>query len=216
MRVTTTDPAERPTRVTKRRAQTRARLLDAAFEVFAEKGFGLVRIEDVCATAGYTRGAFYSQFDTLEELFFLLYDQRATQITEQVEAALATFTDTSDLGTFVDRLAATLLLDRDWLLVKTDFLTHAARRPDLAARLLTHRANLRAAIEDTLTASALPLPAALGTVDEAARAVVAAYDGVTVQLLLDNDQTAARQWLAQLITQLGLTDRPASPAAQRA
>jgi len=52
----------------------------------------------------------------------------------------------------------------------------------------------------TATAAAPPSP--LGTVAEAARAVVAAYDGVTVQLLLDNDTTAARDWLNQLLTAL--------------
>lgn len=194
----------KPRRVTRRRAETRARLLDAAFGVFAEKGFGLVRIEDVCGAAGYTRGAFYSQFDSLEELFFVLYDQRATQITEQVRAALDAMTDPTELATFVDQLSATLLLDRDWLLVKTDFLTYAARRPETATRLITHRAQLHAAIEDKLTQSQFRVPEAFGTIGEAAHAVIAAYDGITVQLLLDNDQAAAREWLAQLITLLGL------------
>ncbi|RMI33685.1 TetR family transcriptional regulator [Nocardia stercoris] len=194
--------------MTKRRAETRARLLDAAFEVFAEKGFGHVRIEDVCATAGYTRGAFYSQFESLEELFFVLYDQRATAITDQVRAALAATADPSDLATFVDRLAATLPLDRDWLLIKSDFLTYAARRPDVAARLHTHRASLRAAIEERLTASALALPAEFGTAVDAARAVVAAYNGVAAELLLDHDQATAREWLARLISQLCLAPRP--------
>ncbi|MFD6454505.1 TetR/AcrR family transcriptional regulator [Nocardia sp. NPDC055165] len=194
-----------PPRVTRRRAETRARLLDAAFAVFAEKGFGLVRIEDVCAAAGYTRGAFYSQFDSLEELFFVLYDQRASLITEQVRAALASIEKPSDLSAFADRLSATLLLDRDWLLVKTDFLTHAARRPEIATKLLAHRAQLRSMIEGTLTNSQLGLPREMGSVGEAARAVVAAYDGVTVQLLLDNDPAAAREWLAGLIGRLGLT-----------
>src|ERR1700732_1134288 len=76
-------------RVTKRRAETRAKLIEAAFRVFADKGFGQVRIEDVCAAAGYTRGAFYSQFDSLEELFFTLYDDRAHVIASQVTEALA-------------------------------------------------------------------------------------------------------------------------------
>jgi AcrR family transcriptional regulator len=48
-----------PTRVTRRRAETRARLLDAAFGVFATRGFGRASIEEVCEAAGYTRGAFY-------------------------------------------------------------------------------------------------------------------------------------------------------------
>ncbi|MEV6063162.1 TetR/AcrR family transcriptional regulator [Nocardia asteroides] len=198
-------PVAKPPRVTRRRAETRARLLDAAFRVFAEKGFGLVRIEDVCGAAGYTRGAFYSQFDSLEELFFVLYDQRATLITEQVRDALATLDDPSDLAAFVDRLSATLLLDRDWLLVKTDFLTHAARRPEVAARLVAHRAQLRTAIEHKLTVGGFQLPPELGSIGEAAKAVVAAYDGVTVQLLLDGDQAAARAWLARLVRQLGVT-----------
>lgn len=202
--VTTTDPTKSP-RVTKRRAETRARLLAAAFGVFAEKGFGLVRIEDICSAAGYTRGAFYSQFDSLEELFFVLYDERATVISAQVDEALAAVTDPADLAGFVDRVSATLLLDRDWLLVKTDFLTHAARRPEIARRLIEHRAHLRSAIENTLRRSGFALPPALGTIEETARAVVAAYDGVTVQLLLDNDQRAARQWLGRLIAQLAAT-----------
>ncbi|MFD6392219.1 TetR/AcrR family transcriptional regulator [Nocardia sp. NPDC060259] len=199
-------PGKAP-RITRRRAETRARLLDAAFRVFAEKGFGAVRIDDVCGAAGYTRGAFYSQFDSLEELFFVLYDQRATLINEQVRAALDAVADPTDLESFVDRLSATLLLDRDWLLVKTDFLTHAARRPATAARLITHRAQLRSAVEDKLAESRFRLPAELGSIGEAARAVIAAYDGVTVQLLLDNDQRAARAWLARLIRQLGVAGR---------
>ncbi|MGC2652737.1 MAG: TetR family transcriptional regulator [Mycobacterium sp.] len=75
--------------MTKRRAETRVRLLDAAYQVFVEKGFGRVRIEDVCTGAGYTRGAFDSQFASLDELFFMRYDQRAEIITEQVGRALA-------------------------------------------------------------------------------------------------------------------------------
>lgn len=192
-------------RITKRRAETRARLLDAAFRVFAAKGFGQVRIDDVCEAAGYTRGAFYSNFATLDELFFALYDERAAIIAEQVTAAL-TDDDPSEppapaIPAVIARTAATLLLDRDWLLVKTDFLLHAARHPQVATRLAVHRDQLRAAIEARLEA-VLPLPAAVPDAPAAARAVVAAYDGVTVQLLLDGDLPAARAWLTQLLTAL--------------
>ncbi|MDT5193875.1 MAG: hypothetical protein QOH20_629, partial [Mycobacterium sp.] len=75
-------------RVTKRRAETRANLMNAAFRVFADKGFGQVRIDDVCAAAGYTRGAFYSNFDSLDELFFALYDESARLIAGQVTDAI--------------------------------------------------------------------------------------------------------------------------------
>jgi AcrR family transcriptional regulator len=190
--------------VTKRRAETRAKLIEAAFRVFADKGFGQVRIEDVCAAAGYTRGAFYSQFDSLEELFFTLYDDRAHVIASQVTEALTVEDTTRGSEAVIDRVCATLLLDRDWLLIKTDFLLHAARHPDVADRLAHHRQWLRTAVENRLQGARerLTLPQAIGDIPSASRAVVAAYDGVTVQLLLDGDLPAARVWLTQLLTAL--------------
>lgn len=191
-------------RVTRRRLRTRANLLDAAFTVFAAKGFGHVSIEEICEAAGYTRGAFYSNFAGLDELFFALYAERAELIAEQVSGALALDGPDLDVPAAVDRVTDVLLLDRDWLLVKTDFLVHAARDPRVARSLLEHRARLRRAIADRLARARghTELPAVLGDADGAAHAVVAAYDGVTTQLLLDRDVARARTWLKQLLTAL--------------
>lgn len=200
------EPGTRPA-ATKRRARTRADLLRAAFEVFAAKGFGRVSIEEVCEAAGYSRGAFYSNFTTLDELFFALYRERAELIARQVSTALALDGPDLDVAAAVDRVTDVLLLDRDWLLVKTDFLVHAARDPAVADVLREHRARLRGAIAERLARAhtRTPLPAVLGDADGAAHAVVAAYDGVTVQLLLDKDVDGARAWLRHLLTAL-LTD----------
>ncbi|MET8565720.1 TetR/AcrR family transcriptional regulator [Streptomyces flaveolus] len=200
-------------RVTRRRVRTRARLLDAAFAVFAAKGYGRVSIEEVCEAAGFSRGAFYSNFATLDELFFALYQQRADLIAAQVADALAQDGPDLDVPASVDRVTEVLLLDVDWLLVKTDFLVHAARNPAVARALLDHRARLRQAIADRLSRARghTALPAVLGDADGAAHAVVAAYDGVTTQLLLDRDVEAARAWLGQLLTAL-LTDGSRTPA----
>ena len=194
-------------RVTRRRVHTRARLLDAAFGVFAAKGFGRVSIEEICEAAGFSRGAFYSNFATLDELFFALYRDRADLIASQVADALAQDGPGLDVPASVDRVTEVLLLDVDWLLVKTDFLVHAARDPAVARALLDHRTRLREAIADRLRRARghTELPAVLGGVDGAAHAVVAAYDGVTTQLLLERDVEAARGWLKQLLTAL-LTD----------
>ncbi|CAL9643769.1 TetR/AcrR family transcriptional regulator [Streptomyces sp. enrichment culture] len=191
-------------RVTARRLRTRAHLLDAAFAVFAAKGFGHVSIEEICASAGYTRGAFYSNFAGLDELFFALYARRADLIAEQVAGALASDGPDLDVAAAVDRVSEALLLDRDWLLVKTDFLVHAARDPRVAHTLLGHRARLRRAVAGRLERARghTALPAVLGDAEGAAHAVVAAYDGVTAQLLLDRDTERARAWLKQLLTAL--------------
>ncbi|MEV0738821.1 helix-turn-helix domain-containing protein [Streptomyces sp. NPDC050549] len=197
-------------RVTRRRVRTRANLLDAAFGVFAAKGFGRVSIEEVCEAAGYSRGAFYSNFDSLDGLFFALYQERAELIAEQVAGALALDGPDLDVPAAVDRVTDVLLLDLDWLLVKTDFLVHAARDAAVAQTLLGHRARLRGAIAHRLARSLAELPSVLGDLDAAAYAVVAAYDGVTTQLLLDKDVEHARVWLKQLLTAL-LTDGSATP-----
>jgi len=199
-------------RVTRRRVRTRANLLDAAFAVFAAKGFGRVSIEEVCEAAGYSRGAFYSNFGSLDELFFALYRDRAELIADQVAGALALDEPDLDVPAAVDRVTDVLLLDLDWLLVKTDFLVHAARDPAVAQTLLDHRARLRGAIADRLTRARghTQLPAVLGDIDSAAYAVIAAYDGVTTQLLLDKDAERARSWLKQLLTAL-LTDGSNTP-----
>jgi AcrR family transcriptional regulator len=191
-------------RVTKRRAETRANLIEAAYRVFADKGFGQVRIDDVCAAAGYTRGAFYSNFDSLDELFFALYDESARLIAGQVTDAITDDDINPGVDAVIERVTATLLLDRDWLLIKTDFLLHAARNPAVADRLASHRQQLRTVIETRLDGARerLTLPDAIADIPNAARAVVAAYDAVTVQLLLDGDLQAARTWLTRLLTAL--------------
>ncbi|MCC8405471.1 TetR/AcrR family transcriptional regulator [Paraburkholderia sp. MMS20-SJTN17] len=52
--------------------QTRERLLDAAQATFMKKGFVATSVEDIAAAAGYTRGAFYSNFRSKTELFLEL------------------------------------------------------------------------------------------------------------------------------------------------
>ncbi|MBB5442271.1 MULTISPECIES: TetR/AcrR family transcriptional regulator [unclassified Paraburkholderia] len=52
--------------------QTRERLLDAAQATFMKKGFVAASVEDIAAAAGYTRGAFYSNFRSKAELFLEL------------------------------------------------------------------------------------------------------------------------------------------------
>ncbi|MDQ3789200.1 MAG: TetR/AcrR family transcriptional regulator, partial [Actinomycetota bacterium] len=56
-------------------ALTRARLLDAAEEVFAEHGFGRTTLEQIAERAGYTRGAVYANFTSKDDLFLAVLDR---------------------------------------------------------------------------------------------------------------------------------------------
>ena len=66
--------AERWTRE-RRLEHTRSVLLDAAEEVFAEKGFTPATLDDIAHSAGYTKGAIYKHFATKEDLFLAVSDR---------------------------------------------------------------------------------------------------------------------------------------------
>jgi AcrR family transcriptional regulator len=53
-------------------AQTREALLAAARQLVAERGFGGVSVGDVAAAAGFTKGAFYSNFESREAMLLEL------------------------------------------------------------------------------------------------------------------------------------------------
>ena len=68
-------------------ALTRRRLLDAAADVFGEKGFRAASLTDVADSAGYTIGAVYSNFASKDELFHALMRERLRIAEEGLAAA---------------------------------------------------------------------------------------------------------------------------------
>ncbi len=70
------------------REQTRERLLEASHAVFTQKGFALASVEDITAAAGYSRGAFYSNFDDKTELFFELLRRESVDIDSEIHGML--------------------------------------------------------------------------------------------------------------------------------
>jgi AcrR family transcriptional regulator len=71
-----------------RRAQTRARLLHAAAEVYASQGFGGATLDEVAARAGLTKGAVYDHFGSKENLLLALMEE---YLAGQVAAQLMLF-----------------------------------------------------------------------------------------------------------------------------
>lgn len=187
------------TRPTRRRAQTRARLLDAAFEVFAAKGFGAATIEDVCSAAGFTRGAFYSNFGSMDELFYALYERNAEQIGNQVTEALAT--PAGSLEEAIRRAVGALHLSREWSLVRGDFVRYAARNPAVAAEWERRQEGLREVLAARLAPAAARanLPESMRRPQDLARAAMVMYHGTMDAVLIEWDAEQARRWLTALL-----------------
>ena len=126
--------------VSARRRETQARLLDAAAAVFAEFGIQGASVERICARADFTRGAFYSNFSSKEELFLALlqreYAQRAQQIrlraaelTAHLEACDTTPTR-QDAAAYVTSFLSPSGGESSWFTLETEFLLLALRSPD--------------------------------------------------------------------------------------
>jgi AcrR family transcriptional regulator len=74
----------------RRRKDTRpAELLDAALEVFAEKGFAAARMEDIAARAGAAKGTLYLYFASKEAVFEALVRSAVVPNIERAEALAA-------------------------------------------------------------------------------------------------------------------------------
>jgi AcrR family transcriptional regulator len=68
--------------------QTRARLLDAAKQIFEEKGFLEARISDIAERAGLSHGAFYHYFDSKEQIFREVAETLDARLSEPMESVL--------------------------------------------------------------------------------------------------------------------------------
>lgn len=115
--------------LTPRRAATRDRLVRAAQEVFAERGFHGASVEDICERAEFTRGAFYSNFSSKDELVLEI----AARYSERLLAGVAEIAERDDLdpSQIVQAVLGVWTSDRReremWFLLHTEFTLHAIR-----------------------------------------------------------------------------------------
>jgi AcrR family transcriptional regulator len=172
------------------RQQTRARLLAAAAELFAEQGVNGASVEQIAERAGYSRGAFYANFDDKDELVLELLKQRTLREVEEVRAlrqAAGSFEDV------LERLRAWNIARgrhlESWLALRLELILHAVRnprlRPLLAERELIARRAIAAGIEQELRQAGAAPPAETAFL---ALIVHALEDGLLIQRLLAPDE----------------------------
>ncbi|MFE7111485.1 TetR/AcrR family transcriptional regulator [Streptomyces sp. NPDC057575] len=180
---------------TKRRPQTTARLLQAAQETFAERGFHGSSIEVICERAGLTRGAFYSNFRAKEDLFFALFGLHAQRVIDRLTRAVDEL-DTADdpLRVVLTRMNTLDEAERRWYLLSTEFTLHAIRHPDTARTLADHDRRLRKEIV-RLLAHLFDRLGRRATVDLdlLARLTAAVHEGSLAQSLVEPDRLTPEQ-----------------------
>ncbi|MGZ6037671.1 MAG: TetR/AcrR family transcriptional regulator [Phenylobacterium sp.] len=81
------DPGEPKFR--RRKADRPGEIVQAAMEVFADRGFAAARLEEIARRAGVSKGALYLYFETKEEIFRAVVDQAIAPNMQAVRALVA-------------------------------------------------------------------------------------------------------------------------------
>src|SRR5271155_1654098 len=128
----------------------RRKLLLAAERIFARDGFEAARLEDIAALAGYTRGAFYANFQSKEDIFFALLERWVGQRISEVDALLAQRETPAKLLRALREHYAQITQDRRLALLSLEFKLFAIRHPEAHARLRARQWRLRVSGGDLL------------------------------------------------------------------
>ena len=204
-----------------RREATRQKLRDAAAQTFAEVGLDAASVEAICERAGFTRGAFYSNYETKEDLFLDLAGEVARERVGMVRERVAVLQREGALAEVAGRalevvgqIVDTSNEDRAGVLLMSEIRIHALRSPELAAAYLAQ--------EDEMVAGVAQIIAEIADGDalrfrlepeHAARMLITTWESASVRAVMagaDQDELCRRSneevaRVAQLLLEAGPT-----------
>src|SRR6476661_9798434 len=174
------------------RDDTREKLFEAAARLFEDEGIGGASIEAIAAAAGFSRGAFYSNFKSKDELIIAMLEDHVAQSIRRNMDILAQHDNLDDFiaalkamdRTRQDPLGRSPLLHMEMIL----FVARAEkRRPELAKRLRARRQMVTEIMETTAKNSGRSFlnPAWVGAI------LLALDDGFRLHRLIDPETTPA-------------------------
>ena len=184
--------AAKPTRTAKptrdeKKAHTRRRLLDAAAEVFARRGFAATSLDEIAEEAGFSKGAVYSNFASKEDLFLSVLDEHVSHqmldIRDRIDVTRTAGEQVIEAGQlFMDLFQR----ERAWYLLSFEFLAYAARNPEFqvefTARQRAQREVVVAMLKENSARMGIPMPL---PVERMAVALEALANGIAFAKLSD-------------------------------
>ncbi len=193
--------AARLTRAQKK-AETRSSLLEAAAKVFARRGMQQASIDEVAEHAGFTKGAFYANFESKEALFLAMLDDRFAKHLEEIDRVLASDAEPEDqaragAANFVDLVTS----DPEWERLFYEFSAYATRNENFRRELAARRRHLQERVAELYRRRAEqlgvepPFP-----IEDIARMTFAMADGIALQKLLDPESVSDDLYPTMLAT----------------
>ena len=171
------------------RVSTRAKLLAASRSVFADVGIKGASVSQIAQRAGFTRGAFYSNFDSKDSVLLALLDEVASEQIGAVRSQVRSFHvgEQLDWGSQLRSVLNGVSVPRQSVLLLVEMQLHAVRSPAFGQQYVLVLRRLEGEVSDAIREFAATTGVSLGVSGvQASRtlcslwlssAIVAAADG---------------------------------------
>jgi AcrR family transcriptional regulator len=187
------------------RKLTRAKLIEAALQLFSTSGYEHATVDDISHAAGYSKGAYYFHFSTkddiLLELLRIWTEGRNTVLAAESE-------DGQPSRGSLERMLGSFFSYQDapqWYAVLLEFWAQALRNPEVSKRLSQAYAAWRKQFTEAFAQAAASGELRIASAEDAAAVALAAHDGYAVQVAIGSPggRTMSPEELAEsLITPL--------------
>lgn len=167
-------------------AHTREQLVATARELFLTHGYAATSLERVADTAGFSKGAVYSNFRNKDELCLNVLDSIHNNQASSMDAALRATTTLDELLTALLNWAENNVGDQAWTALEVEFATNVRHNERIRKELASRDEAIRDALAKLLATHAerldidLPLPA-----DDCSTALLSLGIGLGVQRAVD-------------------------------
>jgi AcrR family transcriptional regulator len=201
------------TRTRPTREDTRERVFRAAVTVFAAKGIGDTSIAEVTEAAGLTRGAFYSNFASKDELVVAMLEDHVEDAIARNHRLAEKYRDPLEFLTAIAAGEDKGHYLWDYPALQFDLLIYATRsadlRPKVSAMLQSLRTMIGQIVVDTMRSAGLTVPI---DVQQAGSILLALEDGFRLHRMIDPDVTPADAYITSTLALAALVlDRQGNP-----
>jgi AcrR family transcriptional regulator len=141
-----------------KQAMTRSSLLRSAAKLICRKGITEASVEDISTDAGYTKGAFYANFKSKEEMFLVMLDEAYAAELERLEAHLRGEAHVEEVRRSAEDFIRFIRSDPEWPRLYFEFVVYGARNPEFRAELATRNRAMRQRIAQLIRRWTADLP----------------------------------------------------------
>ncbi len=171
-----------------KQAKTRSSLLSSAAKLICRKGITEASVDDIATDAGFTKGAFYANFKSKEEMFLVMLDKAYAEELERLEAHLPGDEPVEEVRQSAQDFMQFIRSDPEWPRLYFEFVAYAARNPEFREELATRNRAMRERIAEVIRKWAADFPTeAPFPFEDIAMMLFCLADGFLVQQLVEPD-----------------------------